>query len=599
MTFASRAGRHSVNSYGKDMGLNKLEKVNKKVKNSSSLPEKEHKVIDQVFTMINDTISGTGLKMGEKVAATVITTAMGALIDNAKDQSTLSNLTHVQGLGQNDCTYTYTHCHSGVPTKTRLKKQLNTPNIGFNLKALADSSKDYQRHQNRKHLVVTSGFNQKSFCFFMEDTYLTVGNYLDFFSRDNLIEENLKKTTNGTINVYGCVYKTIVNFKFTNHFNYFNVTLKLHLIKVTDIHDDLRNLISEITNNSSNFTDILEQDLEQESNFTNTEESQDLLRKVVKKTKTIVKEVGGKVIKEVGGKVMDDIISKSNISKVHKVDLFNIIKDKSTFRGSDYGKLPEDKQYSDPVVTDELNKFSIKFLASLNTKLTDSVQFKDRAKIVHTWTKRLTPKSIWDFKLENHLGKGIHLNYLFDVAALNREHPSGYIFVLESFGDKRGKIVRTEDNDFFSGYSPSRLAIEFTHKLGYLAKDTEMDEPIPTVYRQKSLEEDFQEQSDYDQEYTPNRSEAFHIDFEDIQLLEDRVTPKKDRKGFVLEYDSVVVPNNTLMNDLQMNYRKHGFDGNHLTDDDLKFDSKTEPTVQDYEGTGQQEPSDDFIDLDN
>lgn len=329
----------------------------------------------------------------------------------------------------------------------------------------------------------------------MEDTYLTIGDYLKFFREDKRIEKNLRKRKNGIINTYGCVCKTINEFKFVNTLEYYSAVINIHLVKITDIHDDPRTLIEEFTNNSTN-KEI--KDLNKET------EDRTNLRKVDNSRREILKRV--------------------------------------LFRGAEYGKLPEDEQYSDPITRDNRNKFAISFTTALKTKLNDSVIFSDRAVIVKTWRKILTPGSQLHFKLEHHMGKGIHLNYLFDLENSNPDHPSGYIYVLEYFGDRRGKLKRKKDDDCFLGYTPVRLHCEFKHKIKYIAQDLDNDQDeVPCVYREKKNDLNFEDQSIYDQIFTPNREPEMHIPYKNIKFLTDSNTSAKD-KEYILEYDQSIAP---------------------------------------------------------
>lgn len=127
------------------------------------------------------------------------------------------------------------------------------PSIHYNEKLMAASEKDYQEHQKRKNLLLRAGFNQKGYCFLMEDTFLSIQDYLTFSDNLKLIEKNLMKANkNKLIQYHDCSYKTINKFKFRNTFDFYNVALQVHLVKITDMNDDVRKLVSEITNNKTN-----------------------------------------------------------------------------------------------------------------------------------------------------------------------------------------------------------------------------------------------------------------------------------------------------------------------------------------------------------
>ena len=83
-----------------------------------------------------------------------------------------------------------------------------------------------------------------------------------------------------------------------------------------------------------------------------------------------------------------------------------------------FGKILEDEQYTDPN-HDPKNKITSSFEVSLKTQLTDSLIFNEECSIVKSWYKKLEPGSIWEFNLTYHLGKGIHINTLYDYSFKN------------------------------------------------------------------------------------------------------------------------------------------------------------------------------------
>jgi hypothetical protein len=265
---------------------------------------------------------------------------------------------------------------------------------------------------------------------------------------------------------------------------------------------------------------------------------------------------------------------------------------------SKYVKIVEDTQYSDPNLEDKNNRITVSFLTSLNCSLTDSVRFKDEATIVHSWERCLTPGSIWDFSLEHHLGSGIHLNQLYDFDVKNKTHPSGYFFIVEQVGDRKGRIIRNKDKDFFSGYSPTQIHLDFEFKMCFLYELKNGTEEA-ALYRRKKLESDFEENSMYEYMFTPDREPSFHVEFEKIMFNE---TSQKKEKEYTLEYDINLMEAGTNisgLNKLQADFEKIGLDPTNLTEDDKVFNflqGPTDSSNEEYEGTEGQNP--DEINLD-
>lgn len=91
--------------------------------------------------------------------------------------------------------------HTGIPVSKKLRANGNLPSTEYEQKILSSSLKDYQEHKKRKNLELTNGFNRKKFTFFMEDTYVTVQNYLTLYNSGGELTKQLKYK-NGLVNIY-------------------------------------------------------------------------------------------------------------------------------------------------------------------------------------------------------------------------------------------------------------------------------------------------------------------------------------------------------------------------------------------------------------
>jgi hypothetical protein len=579
LAFASSAGRHNPKSIGRDMKINKLKNLGK---NQESNHLKAHDVLDNITKIFGK----AGLKSGEHLAIKLIEAGITS-ITNSNDKTTiLTGSQIIEGIGENKSTIYKTNFHCGQPTTKKVKRQANTPLATINKKVLATDLKDYQSHRKRLQLNSKSGFNQKTYCFLMEDTFLTVKNLVKLFDKDKRIKENILKNVNGFRNVYGCIYKTELNVKIISSMDYYSTYIKIHLIKINDIHDNPRKLLTEITNN-----------------ITSTKLKKDT-KKNKKKLRGVVDEVideAKNIAKNIGKEEADKLIDKSNLPKETKQTMKTMIQENGTHRAkiSDLGKIPEDEQYSDPPVTDKRNKFSCSFCTSTKTKLTDSVLFKDRAKIIHTWGHIMSPGSIWDFNITQHFGKGIFLNYLYDIEKINEEYPAGYFLVVEHMGDKRATVIRKKDNDKFDGNGPSELRYSFENKITYIGIENDdsdfEDDAVPCVYKVKRREEDFIENSEFSKIFTPDRESTFNVDFDDIQLLKHQTKEETENRNYYLEYNSSVMPSPSMLENIKQKYSNLGFNNKSVSVDDLKYNLDNPPSEKEYEGT---EGNEDELNLD-
>jgi hypothetical protein len=337
-------------------------------------------------------------------------------------------------MGKNIATYQRTHVQSGYPTTNRLRRIKYNPNVDYDEKLISSSDRDYQSHEKRKNLMVTSGFHEKGFTFLMEDTYFTFNDYLKLYNQHDKIKNTLESSKT-KIDLYACIYKTKNRFRFMNKFDFYNVSMRLHLVKLLDQNKDVRELIDDITNNKSS----------------NSLANETIFQAAKEKATTILNRT---LNKPKGEKELNEKEKTKAIETTIK-DLLDSVK---SYKPSlKYGKLLEDDQYSDPDTKDTKNRITTNFRTSLKCQLSDSIRFRDEARIVHTWERTLTPGSIWEFQMEHHLGKGIHLNQFYDFDMKNQNHPSRYFFILEYVGDRKARLVRNIDKDFFQGYSPTKI----------------------------------------------------------------------------------------------------------------------------------------------
>lgn len=239
------------------------------------------------------------------------------------------------------------------------------------------------------------------------------------------------------------------------------------------------------------------------------------------------------------------------------------------------GRIPKDLQYTTPNIYDFNNRFSINFLTNLSCSLSLSSKFKEKAKIVKSWNTTLAAGSIWDFNLTTHMGRGIHINTLWDLSQTEEdrqiglttiqeelkklletddvkklglkivrerianlrstlekkflrktnEHPTAFVLVLEYVGDRRATIQRNKDKDLFSGYSPVKLQIEFETNITYLTDQNNESELL--VYKRQRQEKNFKEGSIFENIFCPDREIKFHVSTNQIgnkkaySLIED------------------------------------------------------------------------------
>jgi hypothetical protein len=537
--FISPGGRGKMKNIGKVLGAESLNSIKKGNSDSDNFAK-----ADEFARTVKKVIGGgIGLGSNNHVVSLVEGTC-NSLIGAARTENPLLTKSSAMSIGKNDATISYTYASTGVPTSSRVKRLTNNPYIDYEKKTVSSSKKDYQAHGKRKNLKIRGGFDRKSYVFLMEDTYLTIDDLCKFYLTDEKLKAELNRNKNGTRDVYGAFCKSVRHLHLMNKMELHNIAINLHLCQMTDIHDDVRHLILETTNNK----------------YTNT----------IKKLK---EELFKSVIDGAKGNLRGNAKGKDKAEgdslDFNNDQLKNYLM-RSNTRG---GSIPEDEQYTDPVVDDKKNRIQIQFETNLKTKLTDSIHFQDRAKIVKTYRKVLTPSSSWDFTLETHFGKGIHLNYLNDIKELNKEYPVDYFIVLEIVGDGRAVLLRKKDKDPFLGYSPINLQFEFDTKICYM-NDGKGEEEKPTYYRRKKGEDNFEEDGVFADIFCPDRDSPFNVSYDNIQLREDVNAKNKEYK---LEYNANVLGSNedSILQSVKNNFENNGLNPENVTEDDLSMNLKS------------------------
>ena len=489
--FITGLGKHTTASFGTDLGINKILKA-----------AKEGGINEEAFNKMHDYASKA------EVAYKFMNFAgklVGSIIDNGENSPLHNKINKVSLLSSNTTipnakgpsVYMKTLSHVGLPTTKRINRIKTGPFMETLSKTITATNCDYQEHEKRKNLWLECGFNQKGHCFLMEDTYFTVEDYLKMYKVDEKYKEEFSVNHKGVKNVYGCVLDTRHIIKLRSRMEFYDIKIKIHLVKITDINSDVRSLIRDFTNNSE--------------------------------------------------------------QKIY----------------SSSGKIPKDEQLSEPIFK-KRNKATLSFLTIPESSIKLSNKFTEKARIVRTWNRTLTPGSTWEFDLIHHLGSGAHLNTMFDMN--NREHPSGFVFYIEYLGDKRASVKNTVTGDIHMGYGPCKMFLEFEKRMCYITNQN--DEENLVVTKISRNETDFEEDGDFFGLFHPDRKTRFNINYFDLM--------GENKKGeYILEYDQFNINSSEIKNILKTvkeQFTKNGLDEEDATEDDIALNLNKDPQDPDNIG---------------
>lgn len=548
--FASKLGRHAEKTLGKDIGVDKLIKEIHSSKNS--LGDK----LGSASTLLRNLEALTqGMHLLKRVHIGLTKNGTESVTNSEDDHIPFISESETRPLGKNMAQYMKINTHIGHRTKGKLKRiKNNSAFIETETKILADSQSDYISSKKRSQLIIKSGFNEKNFTFFLDDTYLSVEDYYNLFNVKKRFEKQIKKNKNEDRKLVGGALKTKHQFKLKNRIDYFTCHVKIHLLKITDLEYDIKKLLNE---------------------------------------------------------------------SLHT-------KNSSTFNNP--GKIPRNLQLSEPNFSKD-NKISSQFLTTLNCNLKDSSKFLERCKIVKTWSRTLSSGSTLEFNLTHNLGHGISINQLVDLIDISKSkegsrssafidealnileqsgnrttaktlketigekvkdqkpeanilnHPTGFIFAIETVGDRRASIVN-EKNDVFSGYSPVLLNFEFKTELSYICDQDDENELL--VYVKKDKNKQFNETSEFPEIFYPERQDKFHVKFNDIDFN------GTGKAKWRLEYDQSIKAAGdinesistlkNLLDSMGISYDKV------VGDDGINFNFKKDPDFGDETNAPAQEP---------
>lgn len=433
---------------------------------------------------------------------------------------------NIQSLGKNEAIYYKTFVQLGKPTSGNIRNLSTGPLVEKITKSTSSSSKDYQDHKHRSHLTISTGFNQKSFTFLLEDTYFSVQDYYDLYKiKERFATELEENKSDGVKEIYGAVLHTKNKFKIKNRTPQFSSNVAIHLVKIKDIRANVRSLLQEIIHNSEQSRDNKNGKIPIDFQYSTP--------KLFDYTNRF------------GISFLTDLVCTLSMSQKFK--------EKATIVKSWQATLPAGSIWEFNLTTRlgrgmHLNKINDFYLEAP----TDT--------IIETISEKME-------KIKGNLrkGKSAELNDLrsfVDDLLVKRanEHPCGYTFIFEVVGDRRASIQRNKDGDIFSGYSPSTIGIEFDTEITYLTNQNDEDELL--VYKRTRQNKNFSEESSFNEIFCPERQIPFHVNSSDIG-------PKKSYK---LIFDSVIGGENSILDDLKKTFESIGLDPKSATPQDDGFD---------------------------
>jgi hypothetical protein len=558
--FVTSIGSHRRNSLSDELKIPKfIDGMNSSMKNEDKFKH-AHKTLGKMGKLTN------AMRFGGRVAAGLSTNGENSVLNLGTALISYLTQSNVQQIGKNDTIYHKTHTHIGKPTTSKLKKLEEGPFIEKLTKTFTDSSEDYQSHAKRKQLAIRTGFNQKSFCFLLEDSFFTIKDFYNMFKVKERFTKDFR-TNDGLRDIFGCITKSHFQLKIKNKLVNYSSHVKIHLIKITDTETDIRTLIESITHNQTVGTKEEAGRIPKEFQYSNPLTTDfkntiscdfrtDLNCRLEQSTKFKEK---AKIVKSWQSTLPPSSIWEFNLTTHYGKGIhLNTIYD--LFHNSEQNIKANSKNYTIEIDPKELTK---NFLEKSIRDNLENLRNNKKIRISTENVKKIFEDTGMDFnkKLNNAL------------------HPVNYTLILEIVGDRRASIQRDIDQDCFNGYSPCNLNFEFLKNLTYLT--TQEDESNLLVYKKIQQDRNFVEDSEFSKIFCPNRKTKLNVNFDDITFPGQK--EKKSNK-YTMDYDKILFsepdyPN--ILGTLKNLFEKVGIENEQATEDDVLLDFTTPPMPED------------------
>lgn len=603
-SFVSKLGRHNTKSFGYDLGIKNL-----KPKGSSTSKD-YFKKSSQTLRNIDDVM--TTIKIIDNVRSVVtglLSNGNSSVANNEMDNIPYTSSTQISELGREISTYQKTRIHLGRNSSNRIKSIQNSAFIQTIHRELSSSMDDYQSHKRRQQLVFRSGFNERGFRFLSENSQMTVSKYYKLFELEKK-QHILKQQIDGQKQLYGCILNTINSIKLKNRSDLYTANVRIHLIKIFDLHSDLRSLLLETTNNSlvSHFEqsgkiplnfqysdpEILDIDNKFSIGFTGSLTCNLNLSTRFSERAKILRSWNGTLPP---GSIWDfkcthhlgHGINLNRIFDLHTnvisipLDPKNPRSPKHTNRKFIVNPINYLEHLIDTIDMDPALKAGLKRAIRIYRNRKNTQQkpptiepgMEPGVKQPGVEQPEVEP-IVDDFEPQPPMQAP-------EKDETRNNHPVSYVFAIEFVGDRRSTVVNKKNYDRFTGYSPVQLSCEFGHEIKYLSSDD--NEDIPITYQINKSNKNFNEESyELKDQFYPEREPKFHIPFDSISfrsgtMLTKGETDTKDKLYF-MENDPCLARtvDNSMINGLDEILQTVGLDKNSATVDDLSFNYDKSPT---------------------
>lgn len=525
-----------------------------------------HKTLKNLFQLIyNATQSYTKIKSGNVIA--LITTGLNLLSETNKNDM----LSTVNQTSKESTVKRYkTVATIGKGFSRKIMRFRNGPVHEEVLRTLHSSLTDSLKSSRRQQLSSHHGINQRSFCFMSNVCCLTIGDIKNLVNYDQYSPSLVENYVDLARNITKQALKNKV---------YNNKIIKEQIKKdLSENEDDL----------------IIKKDLKKTS----------INKKIIRYNAALLKtkfclEVTN-TLPEFDSKIKIHLVKfKSRCLDKNQATVDHLIKnlqyDPRELKHLLSKKNKKENRYiterimPQDVVSVSKNTVLHQIITTGNTDILRLESFRINCEVVNTWCRTLSPKSIWNFELNQEYFNGIQMNVIQSLELLDCRTPITPFLIIESSGKNNCIVTRKKDKAIFYGqHSPGNHHYEMKFQIKYLANPDDEDKLL--IMKSSRRNTEFEDE-ELGLEYYPDREPVpFNVNYENLDMPYEAASANRE---FELSSDASEIPNSNaldkLINKISNIYGKEMADD--LTEDDLAFENRDTETLL-------EDDDDDIFDLD-
>lgn len=501
--------------------------------------------------------SNSSFKTGSLIAG-IVDHTLNSLVNNDKEKLTIGH-TH-QTSNNLDRKIFRTKAYMGSKPNKELRAFANAPFYKKKNVKTRDSKRDWLvETAYRNELKIKCGVNERGTAFLNEETFLSVSDVLTLSNYDKGYVKKVKESLKAKLTKFGT---DILKEKAKD------MGLDEVMNEVEDILEDGGKKLFADTSSAGytkHFTGILGTTCRLKLENTMPVYDANVAVHVVRLKNT-----------------------DSKLNTVEKIAR-NLVVNKTKTSSPYLERITEEELYKHDFDEEKKMRIINKMTTDLQVKPTKLESFKENCIAVKSWRRKLNSGDMWYIDIYEQFRDGIYLNQLEELRTkktFDDDMPVSYFLMIEFFGSNKAAVFRKRDEQTISSiYSPCLISCELVYEIDFICKTD--DKNVPICYERTKETQMFEDSEFLEQAFYPERTEKFHIDFDNI-TIGDNAKAKDKKQQYRLELSPSILENQnmSMLESLVSKISKVDPDlANDLTEDDLPFlgGNRTNPDNSDLD----------------